>query len=183
MDDLVHQAMAKWPNVPYCYGWLGLDARGHWNMRDDAAQAAGAFTSHQPGAKGSILKHDKLIAFIGRNYASDEQGQWYFQNGPQRVYVELEVTPWVWRLGEDLSVQAHTEAVTQCTACLVDEHGWVYLNTPLGLGLLHTLDVAQAAAAIESGRWCVEEVKRLDLPRRFGYVVSPQALKTETLPK
>jgi hypothetical protein len=30
MDDIVKQAMAKWPNVPACHGWLGLDARGHW---------------------------------------------------------------------------------------------------------------------------------------------------------
>ena len=40
MDDIVKQALAKWPNVPDCYGWLGLDARGRWFMRDDAAQAA-----------------------------------------------------------------------------------------------------------------------------------------------
>lgn len=39
MDDIVKQALAKWPNVPDCYGWLGLDARGRWFMRDDAAQA------------------------------------------------------------------------------------------------------------------------------------------------
>ena len=43
MDDIVKAAMAKWPNVPNCYGWLGLDARGNWYMRDDNAQAAGAF--------------------------------------------------------------------------------------------------------------------------------------------
>ena len=45
MDDIVKQAMAKWPNVPHCYGWLGLDARGNWYMRDDGAQAYGAFAS------------------------------------------------------------------------------------------------------------------------------------------
>jgi len=183
MDDMVRQAMAKWPHVPHCYGWLGLDARGHWHMRDDAAQAAGAFTSHLPGAKGSTLKHDKLIAFIGRNYASDAQGQWYFQNGPQRVYVELEVTPWVWRLAEDLSIQAHTGGLTEFRTCLVDEHGWVYLDTPLGLGLLHTLDVAIAARAVEAGRWSVEEVSRNELSKRFGYVVSPKALARERLAK
>ncbi|MEN9551441.1 MAG: hypothetical protein RI896_1382, partial [Pseudomonadota bacterium] len=66
MDDLVKQAMAKWPNVPDCYGWLGLDERGHWYLRDDAAQASGSF---QSGAKGSLLRHDKLIEFIHRNYA------------------------------------------------------------------------------------------------------------------
>jgi hypothetical protein len=63
----------------------------------------------------------------------------------------------------------------------MDEHGWVYLDTPLGLGLLHTLDVAQAATAVEAGRWHVEEVARLALPKRFGYVVSPQALKSQVL--
>ncbi|MCD6666313.1 MAG: DUF2946 family protein, partial [Hydrogenophaga sp.] len=28
MDEIVKAAMAKWPQVPACYGWLGLDARG-----------------------------------------------------------------------------------------------------------------------------------------------------------
>ncbi len=27
MDEIVRQAMAKWPSVPHCYGWLALDAR------------------------------------------------------------------------------------------------------------------------------------------------------------
>jgi hypothetical protein len=38
MDDIVKQALAKWPNVPHCYGWLALDARGNWRMRDERAQ-------------------------------------------------------------------------------------------------------------------------------------------------
>ena len=41
MDDIVKQALAKWPNVPHCTGWLMLDRRGNWRMRDDAAQASG----------------------------------------------------------------------------------------------------------------------------------------------
>ena len=98
MDDLVRQAMAKWPNVPNCYGWLGLDARGNWYLRDDRAQAAGSFQSGAPGSKGSLLQHEKLIDFIARNYMPDAQGQWFFQNGPQRVYVELQATPLIWRV-------------------------------------------------------------------------------------
>ena len=104
MDDIVRQAIAKWPKVPNCYGWLGLDARGNWYMRDDRAQAAGPFAPAEQGdstaaSKGSLLLHEKLIDFIQRNYESDTSGRWFFQNGPQRVYVELEATPWVWRLG------------------------------------------------------------------------------------
>ena len=49
MDDIVKQAMAKWPNVPHCYGWLGLDARGNWYMRDDPSQARGSFASGVAG--------------------------------------------------------------------------------------------------------------------------------------
>jgi hypothetical protein len=170
MDDLVKQAMAKWPNVPDCYGWLGLDARGDWYMRDDQTQLQGTFTQ----SKGSRLQHDKLIAFIGRNYASDAQGRWYFQNGPQRVYVELEATPWVWRLQPDGSIQSHTGSAVRMQRCIVDEHGRLYLDTEQGLGLVHTQDVLQAAECIESGLWVPQELLTRDLPERFGYVRSPQ---------
>ncbi len=174
MDDIVKQAMAKWPNVPDCYGWLGLDARGDWYMRDDRVQALGSFASGLPGAKGSLLRHEKLLAFIQRNYASDAEGRWYFQNGPQRVYVELEATPWVWRVDADYSLHAHTGQLAPYVQCLVDEQGWVYVHTALGLGLVHTLDVGVAAQALEAGHWTLQEVQRQDLSARFGYVQSPQ---------
>jgi len=175
MDEIVKQAMAKWPHVPHCHGWLGLDARGQWFMRDERAQAQGAFASGVPGAKGSQLRHDKLIEFIQRNYAADEAGQWYFQNGPQRVYVELEVTPWIWRLDAAGGVTAHTGPSAQALNCLVDEQGRVYLQTDLGFGLVHTQDVGLVADAVEQGRWVPQEVRAADLPARFGYVPSPRA--------
>ena len=174
MDDIVRQALAKWPNVPHCYGWLGLDARGHWYMRDDRAQALGSFTSGAAGAKGSKLQHEKLIDFIHRNYTGDDTGQWFFQNGPQRVYVELEATPFVWRVGADFSVIAHTGEAARPQRCVVDEHGRVYLDAELGFGLIHTLDVAIAAEAVEHGLWVPEVVLTRELPARFGYVRSPQ---------
>ena len=43
MDDIVRAALKKWPNVPACHGWLALDARGDWYMRDERVQAAGPF--------------------------------------------------------------------------------------------------------------------------------------------
>ena len=173
MDDIVRQAMAKWPHVPDCYGWLGLDARGHWYMRDDGAQAQGSFTSGVAGAKGSLLQHEKLIDFIHRNYAADVLGQWYFQNGPQRVYVELEATPWVWRIAGDYSVQAQTGITTRCLRCFSDEAGRGYLVTPLGIGLVHTLDVTMVAAALEMGHWTLETVVGANLEAQFGFVKSP----------
>jgi len=169
MDDIVKQALAKWPGVPHCYGWLGLDARGNWYMRDGQAQARGPF----PQSKGSLLRHEKLIDFICRNYESDAQGQWFFQNGPQRVYVDLEATPWIWRIDPGTRVRSHTGIATEPTACLADEAGRVYLLTPLGIGLVHTQDVSAAADAIEQGRWQVQPVRAQDLPARFGFVMHP----------
>jgi len=178
MDDIVRQAIAKWPNVPHCFGWLGLDARGNWYMRDDRVQSAGPF----PVSKGSLLKHDKLIEFIHRNYDCDERGQWFFQNGPQRVYVELEIAPLVWRLGADHSVAAHTGKAARPRRAVVDEQGRVYLDTDIGFGLVHTLDVAQAADAIEQGVWVPEVMQSGDLPRRFGYLLSPAAARAQQQP-
>jgi hypothetical protein len=179
MDDIVKAAMAKWPHVPDCYGWLGLDARGQWYMRDDRAQQAGPFAG--PGAsaasKGAVLRHDALIAFIGRNYGCDAQGQWFFQNGPQRVYVELEAAPWVWRVHPDGSLHSHTGAPAQYRQSLLDEAGRLYLFTDNGLGLVHTQDMHLAAEAVENGLWRPEPCEAALLPGRFGYVGSPLELQ------
>jgi hypothetical protein len=154
MDDIVKQAMIKWPNVPNCYGWLGLDARGNWYMRDDRSQSLGSFAS----------------------------GQWYFQNGPQRVYVELEVTPWIWRVGANFSVTAHDGRAVAWKHSWMDENGWLYCETSLGFGLVHTQDVAVAAEAIEQGIWSVQDTLRSTLPMRWAYLESPQSLQATKKP-
>lgn len=169
MDNLVQQAMAKWPNVPDCYGWLGLDARGDWYMRDDQVQQQGSFSI----SKGSRLLHDKLIAFIGRNYDCDDKGCWYFQNGPQRVFVELEATPWIWRLQPDGRIQSHTGREARMQRCVLDEYGRLYLETELGFGLVHTQDMLAASEQIESGLWVPLDMRTTELPNRFAYTRSP----------
>lgn len=174
MDEIVKAALAKWPGVPHCYGWLGLDRRGHWFMRDDRTQAAGPF----PLSKGSLLTHDKLIAFIGRNYLPDAQGRWFFQNGPQRVYVELEATPMVWRLQPDGGVCSHTGMPVAVRQVLEDEEGRLYLDTDAGFGLVDGADMLVAADRIESGTWVPLPVHSSDLPERFGYVRSPALQRT-----
>ena len=162
MDAIVEAALKKWPNVPHCYGWLALDARGDWYMRDDRIQAAGPF----PRIKGSRIEHEKLREFIGRNYAGDEAGAWFFQNGPQRVYVQLEAAPWVWRIqpGEVPTVSSHTGRAATATQAFVDEAGRVFLASDIGLGLVHTLDMEAAAEAI--GRRLDAARRNLCRPRR-----------------
>ena len=173
MDEIVKAALQKWPNVPHVYGWLALDARGEWWLRDASAQAAGPF----PAVKGSRIEHERLQSFIGRNYEADERGCWYFQNGPQRVYVTLEATPWIWRLAERTDgvpvVAAHTGSPARVASAWTDEAGRLYLATDLGFGLVHTLDVTIAADSIEAGRWTVDAIRDDELEPRFGFVRVP----------
>jgi hypothetical protein len=174
MDEIVKAALKKWPNVPDCYDWLALDARGDWYMRDDRIQQTGPF----PQVKGSLINHDKLKAFIQRNYAVDEQGCWFFQNGPQRVYVTLEATPWVYGIRQTaeraFEIQTHTDQrVTQVKAVFTDEHGRLFLETGLGVGVVRSPDMVVAAEAIDVMAWQVDECEFATLPARYGYVLCP----------
>jgi hypothetical protein len=128
MDDIVLRGMAKWPNVPAVFGWLSLDRRGHWLL------------------KGDRVANPGIAAFFGRNYSHDEQGRWFFQNGPQRVYVTLDYTPHVYRLTSapsmPLRLTSHSGATVLTThGAYVDETGQLLLNTDLGIGLIHDADL------------------------------------------
>lgn len=198
MDDIVKAALAKWPNVPHCTGWLLLDRRGQWRMRDEGAQARGEL--------GTPIRHAALIGFIERNYERDESGQWFFQNGPQRVFVELAYTPWVVRLalpspGEPVLTD-QTGAPFVPAAVLVDDEGGVLFvdgNTDADafrssrVAVLHDHDLdlfAQLASLDADGlsgtldwrpgrQLAIETVKRGDVPARFGFVASPSAAATQ----
>jgi len=181
MDEIVEAALRKWPNVPHCYGWLGLDARGDWYLRDAAAQAAGAF----PAVKGSRILHDRLRAFIERNYAADADGCWYFQNGPQRVYVELEAAPWIWRLASGpggATATSHTGRAARFAGAWLDEAGRLFLVSAFGAGLVHSLDMELASGEVEAGRWRPETIAFAELPQRFGYRLSPAARRLAISP-
>jgi hypothetical protein len=178
MDEIVKAAMRKWPTVPHCYGWLALDARGDWYLRDEPTQAAGRF----PQPKGSRIEHDGLREFIQRNYESDSRGCWYFQNGPQRVYVELEAAPWVFRLDASVadpagrcSIRLPGERLARYRAAWLDERGRLFLDCDLGFGLVHSLDIDVAALAIEAGDWQPGQMEFARMPGHFGYVLRPQA--------
>jgi hypothetical protein len=128
MDELVLRGMAKWPNVPAVYGWLALDRRGQWTI------------------KGERISNPAVTAFIGRNFERDERGCWFFQNGPQRVFVKLEYTPLVLRVtgadGAPLELETHTgERVATIEGTWLDEDGSLLLLTEHGPGVLHDGDL------------------------------------------
>jgi hypothetical protein len=128
MDEIVLRGMAKWPNVPSVYGWLSLDRRGNWLI------------------KGERIPNPLVTEFIGRNYARDEHGRWYFQNGPQRVFVNLDYTPFVYRVvspdGAPLALEAHNgKPVATLSGAWMDESGALVLDTDLGVGVAHDRDL------------------------------------------
>jgi hypothetical protein len=192
MDDIVKQALAKWPNVPHCYGWLALDARGNWRMRDERAQHL-----NLPGDK---LTNAALVGFITRNYAVDERGCWYFQNGPQRVYVQLEATPYIVRTDPSAGWLLHTGApLGTPEAAFMTEAGALVLCRGEIVAQLDDRDFAdvlpqlrmdgapvadevllewlegRATGALSLNEVVVERIAAGQLATRFGYVSVPTA--------
>lgn len=124
MDQSVIDSLKKWPNVPLCFGWLALDRRGDWRMRNEFAQE-----HHLPG---DIIRHEALKVFIERNYARDALGRFFFQNGPQRVHISLDYTPWVLRLlpSQNTTWKLKTTQGHDIIplGCLIDELGNVLIE-------------------------------------------------------
>jgi Protein of unknown function (DUF2946) len=187
MDEIVIRSMLKWPDVPSVYGWLALDRRGAWMIRG----VSGRFER---------IANPAVSEFIGRNYARDPEGRWYFQNGPQRVFVALDYTPWVYRLddaGEGLL--AHTGAAPRALAALyLDEAGALLLEAELGVGVLLDRDLPafverlsdplgrtperlledvaageDARAQLLGASVRLAPIRGADVPGRFGFVARP----------
>jgi hypothetical protein len=133
MDEVVIRAMQKWPNVPNVFGWLKLDRRGNWLVK----------TRGDGAAQFERISNQAVIDFIGRNYAHDERGRWFFQNGPQRVFVTLDYTPLVYRLrGDGKSIETHCGvAAATIERAWVDDGGMMLLQTEHGLGVVLDRDL------------------------------------------
>jgi hypothetical protein len=160
MDPDVLRAMARWPDVPAVFGWLALDRRGNWLLKD----AAG-------GGYGRI-GNPALREFIGRNYAADHTGRWYFQNGPQRVYVALAYTPWVLHYEGETLVD-HCGRATSARATYADEEGSILVLGERGLGLLDDRDLGVFARRLDADWRMLPRVSSGDVAARFGFVSAP----------
>src|SRR6187431_2970425 len=122
MDEIVVRSLAKWPNVPAVYGWLDLDRRGNWLI------------------KGERIGNVALREFIARNYAADAQGCWFFQNGPQRVYVRLAYTPFVVHYEGDRLLD-HCGQEFPAAGAFLDDEGSVLIEGERGIALLDDRDL------------------------------------------
>jgi hypothetical protein len=175
-------AIAKWPNVPACYDWLSLDRRGDWRLQ------------------GERVTHRGLIEFMNRQYGSDETGRWFVQNGPQRVYVALACTPWVYHREGETFVSHTGQPAGEIKAIYLDEEGSILLDTTLGIGLLDDRDLpalldqcrqgtnatvseeiwlkmisGEAVANIHWGWLSLQSIHSNDVARRFNFQANPQA--------
>ena len=186
MDEAVTKAMAKWPQVPDVYGWLRLDGRGNWYLID----------RNQPGfnadlhGKGSPITSPGILDFIGRNYACDERGCWYWQNGPQRAFAELDAAPVIYRrLNREALPQGMCELVThtgytvqQLSAVACDLEGRIWLISEHGPGIMHDLDASTldidieqdpAQVTLDGKPWPLVEIGQRQAS--FGFIASPLA--------
>lgn len=169
-DDAVVRAMAKWPNVPQCFGWLTLDRRGAWRIH------------------GEPINHPRANAFLSRHYRSDDQGRWYVQNGPQRVFVTLDYTPWVYRFHNGEGFSTHTGVTrNDIEATLFDDEGNLLLVSGLGIGvlddrdleacshLIHYNDVDDEPRSIDwqGERIAFERIERQRVCTRYGFEPNP----------
>ena len=157
MDDLVEKALARWPNVPAIAGWLKLNLQGDWLLTG-------------PVPEGLTISHPRILNFMARNYGCEADGRFYFQNGPQKAYVHLAYTPWVYRIHPleqgDLMLSTHTGLIDWPLAMFQDEKGRVLIQGEQGIGLLHSNDMDLLAGGLQEkngelhhhATWAVPEV-------------------------
>lgn len=173
MDEAVLRSLVRWPDVPACYGWLSLDRGGRWRLQ------------------GEVVRHRGLADFISRNYQHDDDGCWFFQNGPQRVYVALDYTPWVfgWNAATPDRLISHTGQTASARAAFVDEHGAVLIDTDLGIGLIASQDLValsdqlQLRADLRHGTLALGErivpvnpILAAEVAARFRFTPDPKPL-------
>ena len=167
MDERVLRAMAKWPNVPPVYGWVTLDCRGRWRLG------------------GGLVRNRTTIEAINRNYGCDEQGRSFYQNGPQRAYVNLEYTPWVYVLDGEGRVHTHTnQLLGVLRGVWLDDESNLLLDSEHGIGVVSDvdLDVVIEQFCDASGRALTDEVVEAVLEASPGELHTGFFLRWENKP-
>ena len=144
MDPGVLEAMRRWPNVPAVYGWLSLTPRGEWRLhpQGDAIQ----------GGHGEGISNEQILSFINRNYSGGDDGCWFFQNGPQRVFVRIDAAPLILRVDASTGkIVSHVgQSIEQIRRWWLDERGRLFAQTDTGPGMVDDRDLMQLSESLQS---------------------------------
>lgn len=137
MDKSVLDALARWPDVPAVYGWLSLSARGQWRLHPDGQAIL--------GGAGESIENKQILRFIDRNYTHDSEGRWFFQNGPQRVFVRIDAAPLVIAVDDARGVlTSHNgHLIETVDFWLIDDDGHLFLQSTQGAGQIVDKDLVR----------------------------------------
>lgn len=144
MDQSVLDAVKRWPDVPAVYGWLSLTARGEWKLHP--------LGDAQAGGLGQGISNTQILGFMDRNYAGQPDGAWFFQNGPQRVYVRLDAAPLIVHIDPTQHALAthHGTTVQHVLHWYCDETGQLFAKTGGGPARIDDRDLQVLAEVLRS---------------------------------
>ena len=144
MDQSVLDAVKRWPDVPAVYGWLSLTARGEWKLHP--------LGDAQDGGAGQGISNTQILGFIDRNYADQTDGAWFFQNGPQRVYVRLDAAPLIVHVDPPHHTLKthHGKVIKHVLHWYCDERGQLYAKTDCGPARIDDRDLQLLAEVLQS---------------------------------
>lgn len=144
MDQSVLDAVKRWPDVPAVYGWLSLTARGEWKLHP--------LGDAQAGGPGQGISNTQILGFMDRNYANQSDGAWFFQNGPQRVYVRIDAAPLIVHIDPTLHALSthHGTTVQRVLHWYCDETGQLFAKTDCGPARIDDRDLQVLAEVLRS---------------------------------
>jgi len=164
LSDMTKASMRKWPNVPSVYGWLSLDRRGRWLI------------------KNQRVTHKRTNRFLNENYLAAANGDWYVQNGPQKVFVNLEYTPLVFRIDGKDELVSHTGInALRIESIIFDDDGNLLFHTSIGIGVLDDRDIIRLSDSLTDDlggnpsliwkrtKFNVKNFTKADIPELFRF--------------
>jgi hypothetical protein len=141
-----------------------------------------------------LITNLRLIEYIGDRYHYDPGTKcMVVENGPQKIFVTLEYTPWIYRItpgrkGERIFTTHTGKAVLDLKEAFVDEAGNLLLLSEWGIGVFADTDLAllipwlsekeeSFLLSLPSGKeLTLRQIHSQELPWRFHYQPSPEPL-------
>jgi alpha-L-fucosidase len=141
------------------------------------------------GGAGESIENKQILRFINRNYSHDAEGRWFFQNGPQRVFVRIDAAPLVIAVDDAHGVfNSHNgHLIEKIDFWLIDDDGHLFFQSSSGAGqivdkdltrLVDTLLTTQGTSLLDWWSQSSQTETTLHDPKgHFGVCVQPVVLE------